>query len=181
MKAIRIFATKREKGAALVVSLLFLLIMTIIGVAGMQATSLEEKMTGNMRDRSLAFQAAESALRSCENLLNNPPAALVFPPTANPTQGLYNCQTSPPTNPPCPSLQGNLLSDSFWSNAANAVTYVDPGGGILANVASAPQCIIEKLPDIPVAPFVGTFYRVTGRGTGGTANAVVIVQSTYLK
>ena len=60
---------KTETGAVLVVSLLFLLVLTLIGLTGMQVTSLEEKMSGNMRDRNLAFQAAESALRAGEMYL----------------------------------------------------------------------------------------------------------------
>lgn len=36
----------------------------------MQATTLEEKMAGNSRDRNLAFQAAETALRDAEKYLS---------------------------------------------------------------------------------------------------------------
>ena len=55
-----------QSGSALVVGLLMLLVMTLTGVAAMHVTSLEEKMAGNARDRSLAFQAAETALRGGE-------------------------------------------------------------------------------------------------------------------
>ncbi|MBI5462894.1 MAG: pilus assembly protein PilX [Gammaproteobacteria bacterium] len=50
----------------MIVSLLFLLILTMIGVASMQTTTLEEKMAGNMRDRDVALQAAESGIRDGE-------------------------------------------------------------------------------------------------------------------
>ena len=53
----------KQSGAVLVVSLIFLLVLTVIGVAAMQNTSLEEKMAGNVKDRNLAFQNAESARR----------------------------------------------------------------------------------------------------------------------
>lgn len=45
------------------ISLIMLLLLTLIGVTGSQVTGLEEKMAGNMKDRNIAFQAAESALR----------------------------------------------------------------------------------------------------------------------
>ncbi|MCK5832023.1 MAG: pilus assembly PilX N-terminal domain-containing protein [Methylococcales bacterium] len=49
-----------QKGAVLVVSLLFLLIMTILGVSTMSTNVLEEKMVGNSRQLRIAFQAADS-------------------------------------------------------------------------------------------------------------------------
>lgn len=57
---------KSERGAALLVALIMLLLITILGVSAMQTTTLEEKMAGNLRDRHVAFQAAEAALRAGE-------------------------------------------------------------------------------------------------------------------
>ena len=59
----------RQKGAALVTSLIILLMLTLMGVAAMQTTTLEEKMAGNLRNENLAFQAAEAALRAGEAYL----------------------------------------------------------------------------------------------------------------
>lgn len=56
---------KTQAGLVLDISLIMLL-LTLIGVSGMQATGMEEKMAGNMRDRNVAFQAAEAALRIVE-------------------------------------------------------------------------------------------------------------------
>ena len=55
-----------QSGAVLIISLIMLLLLTLIGTTSMQTTTLEEKMAGNMRDRNIAFQAAESALRDAE-------------------------------------------------------------------------------------------------------------------
>ncbi|SER12540.1 type IV pilus assembly protein PilX [Amphritea atlantica] len=57
----------REQGAVLIIALIFVLILTLIGVSSMQGTTLQEKMSGNLRDRSVAFNAAEAALREGEN------------------------------------------------------------------------------------------------------------------
>lgn len=56
-----------QTGSALIISLLFLLILTILAVAGIQTTSMQERMSGNMRDRNMAFQASEAALRGGED------------------------------------------------------------------------------------------------------------------
>jgi type IV pilus assembly protein PilX len=55
-----------ECGAVLLVSLVMLLLLTLIGLAGMRMVQLEERMAGNLRDRQMAFQAAEAALRAGE-------------------------------------------------------------------------------------------------------------------
>ncbi len=60
------FGRDHQQGIALVVGLIFLLLMTLIGVTAIQTTSLDERMAGNVRDRNLAFQAAEAALRDAE-------------------------------------------------------------------------------------------------------------------
>ncbi|NOX27835.1 MAG: pilus assembly protein PilX, partial [Gammaproteobacteria bacterium] len=50
---------KKQKGAALIVSLFLLLVLTIIGVNSAQSTSLEEKMAHGILDRNVAMQSAE--------------------------------------------------------------------------------------------------------------------------
>jgi len=56
----------RQSGAALIVSLILLLVMTLLGVSAMQTNVLEEKMAGNHWRTQLAFQAAERGLREAE-------------------------------------------------------------------------------------------------------------------
>ena len=58
-----------QRGAALVISLILLVVMTLVGLASIRSTQLQESMSGNMVDRSLAFQRAESALRAAEQAL----------------------------------------------------------------------------------------------------------------
>lgn len=55
-----------QKGAALAVALVMLLIVTLLGLSSMRSTVMQERMTANQYDRSLAFQAAEAALRAAE-------------------------------------------------------------------------------------------------------------------
>src|SRR5688500_4573119 len=60
---------ERERGAALIVALVMLLIMTVLGVTAARNTNLQERMAGNLRDNNLAFQSAERALREGETFL----------------------------------------------------------------------------------------------------------------
>ncbi|MGE0310380.1 MAG: PilX N-terminal domain-containing pilus assembly protein [Lautropia sp.] len=56
----------RERGAALVISLMLLAIVMVLGTAAWQMGTLEERMVGQQRDRAIAFEAAEAALRDGE-------------------------------------------------------------------------------------------------------------------
>ena len=56
----------RQRGASLVVVLILLLVMTLLGLAVLRGTLLEERMSANLLDRSQNFQAAEAALTIIE-------------------------------------------------------------------------------------------------------------------
>jgi len=51
-----------QRGMALVVSLILLITVTLVGLAGMRGTILQERMAGGAYDRETGFQAAEAAL-----------------------------------------------------------------------------------------------------------------------
>jgi type IV pilus assembly protein PilX len=57
----------RQDGFSLVIVLVFMLVLIMIGITGMQASGLDERMAGHSRDRSVALQAAEATLRVAEN------------------------------------------------------------------------------------------------------------------
>jgi len=57
---------RAERGAVLVVSLMFLVVLTLLALTSMSGTTLEERMAGQYRDLNLAFQSAEAALRDAE-------------------------------------------------------------------------------------------------------------------
>lgn len=56
----------KEAGMALLVSLVFLLLLTIVGVVAMQGASLQEKMAGNTSSKNMSFQYSETLLRKAE-------------------------------------------------------------------------------------------------------------------
>lgn len=56
----------RQRGVALYVALIMLLLLTLLGLAALQVTSMQERMSGNYRTFNLAFNRAEDALRQVE-------------------------------------------------------------------------------------------------------------------
>lgn len=61
---VRPLASHRERGTALILSLIILMILTILGITAISTSSLEEKMSGNVQEGTRAFEVAESALQS---------------------------------------------------------------------------------------------------------------------
>lgn len=122
-----------QRGVALVVSLLLLIIVAIVGLAAVRGTIMQQKMSSNAFDREQAFQAAEAALRVATAVL----------PTA-PNQVARNCQTLAKSPNPC---LNNPFTDTTLP--ANSVYSVNSGSGssttfTASTVAAArPQYVIE--------------------------------------
>lgn len=68
-KQLNLSSYQKQKGVALAISLIMLLMLTIIGISNMESTIMEEKMAGNIIDRNRALQAAEAALRDGERTI----------------------------------------------------------------------------------------------------------------
>lgn len=54
---------RRQSGVALVVALLLLVVITLVGLAAVRGTLMQQKMSANLFDRQIAFQSAEAAMR----------------------------------------------------------------------------------------------------------------------
>ena len=159
----------RQQGVALIVALIFLGVLAILGVAIARNSSMEERMAGNTRDRDLAFQAAEAALKDAE--------ADLFPGfLANAFDG---------TTPGLIQYVANANDPAYW-RAYNWDAASQEATTALANVEAKPRYVIEKkpntiVPPVPpsVTPTTVQHFRVTARGVGGSADTIVILQSEY--
>jgi type IV pilus assembly protein PilX len=149
--------------------------MTLLGLASMRTTQLEERMTGNLVDRSLAFQAAEAALREAETRASSRP----LPAGAGCVNGLCG--------------PGDVEADTpawkdatVWASAPTAITN-------LASAVDAPRYIIELIAsgipprgscttseDVSSEVCTGSEvrYRLTARSTQA-GRATVLLQSIY--
>lgn len=170
---------RKQRGAVLIVALVLLLVLTILGTAGMQETTMEERMAGNFRDHAAALEAAESALRSGEADIRDTTefGAMLF----DGSDGTYEVTAS------STSVDPRTLSNYGRNVDAADLTY---DGKLL--VDAVPEFYIEQLPEIELpqsdltvgfqgqAPRV-RYYRVTGKGYGTSPNTEVILQSTYFR
>jgi len=164
----------KQRGVVLVVAMLILLLITIVGVTGMQTTILQESMAGAIRDKHIAFNAAEAALREGEKYLSG--ASL---PTFNNAGGRYSSDGT---------------SEELWKTVnwtAASASFIYPNTGLVgSNLTTLPRYIIEELPESEIEPssiVIGvnpqttrTLYQVTARGVG-KVGAVAILQTTFLR
>ncbi len=164
----------RQSGATLIVVLILLLIVTLLGLATLRGTIMEERMTANLTDRSLAFQAAESALREGEALAQTRPTI----PSSGCAGGV--CST------PVATDADRWSSSSFngWRNGTIALT----------GPALTPQFFIEYMGDAPTWPgcdlideanrsplCLAPRYRITARvRSSDGSRAEVLLQTNYL-
>lgn len=174
MKLNRESVARRQQGAVLVISLIILLVLTILGIAAMQSTTMEEKMAGNARNRDLAFQSAEAALREGEAYVENLTTTTGF----SGAGGLYSEADPDP----------DWTSTAAWTSAR---TYGSYGGSVIQGVAQQPKYYIKIVAVVSaprtskvLPPNVGgtvTIFRITAKGWGSTTNSQVVLQSRYGK
>lgn len=168
----RIQQTSRQKGVALIVSLILLMIMTLLGLAGIRGITQEERMANHSFDRSLAFQAIEAALRNVEQLIEtNKPT---------PTAGCSVVTTLMSCAAPIATDTPRWLDDNFKSwQALSAV-----GTG---DLAVTPEYFVEYLgnnfecrPGDSSSTTDCKRYRITARShDGSSARSSVMLQSIY--
>lgn len=58
---------RTQTGVSLLVVLILLLVTSVLGIAVLRSSGMQERMSANMRDRSIAMQGAESALRYAQD------------------------------------------------------------------------------------------------------------------
>jgi type IV pilus assembly protein PilX len=172
----------RQRGVSLLVSLLLLAMLSVATVAAMQTAGLQERIAGNTRDRTLAFNAAESALRDAEDYLQADPLLPLFDGSVN---GHYQKNDFPGLT--LTRVSAGTVADGtateVWNDPA-MVAYVLTRGityGSKTNVTelpgltTQPRYIIERMPSDSSRPIT---YRISAVATGRDASLVVL-QSFY--
>jgi type IV pilus assembly protein PilX len=167
MKSIQLITPfSRQRGVTLIVALIFLAILMLLGVTVAQTSSMQERMAGNTRDRDLALQAAEAALRAADATLN----ALPKDAGGNITTAFDGSTPGYVAYVPASANDADHWNDLDWDDGDSR-----SAGTSLSHVAEQPRYVIEKLPNIASTQR----FRVTARGVGASASTVVILQTGY--
>lgn len=165
-----------QRGFSLIIVLIFLVTLSVIAAAGIREILSGERINANARDRSLAFQAAESTGREALRHINSTGVTGV-------TTGYYTA----------PFAGGGDVS--FWrttsslTQAANCTyssttrfNWTSCAATATSNYGNtnAPQYVIEQMPVISAGSGSGEqWYRITTRASGGSGEADVILQLMF--
>jgi len=155
-----------QRGVALAMSLIFLLILTLFAVVSMNTGIMQEKMSGNMRDTDVAFQSTDTAVRYASEVMWT---------TLNGTP-----------DPQCINAVNNVwcANNVDWRNStwwdANGVNYRGDGTKQIAEAYEDPKMALEKLwfvkDDVnPANPKGNQYYRLNARGRGVTGISEAVI------
>jgi type IV pilus assembly protein PilX len=158
---------KSQRGATLIVAILFLLVITVLGISSWQMSNGEEKMAGLTRDRQLAFEAAEAALRDAEHDIRGKCATnSVCASRAVPIDSKRLAFPLTPKDPATPVM----------CQADGLCTAQKSDGG--RNIANVPVAILRCGPNGPSSSCVsgqsisyGTYTRTAGTATSYMPNS----------
>lgn len=153
----------RQRGAALIVSLVILVIVSIIGVSAIQLTLVQERMAGNQHDRNTAFQATEAALRAGERAIR--------------TNNFIERNTPLTT----------IASNNWAGWTTDAVSVALNNANLSANPAYVVSTPVRQRVNLDNSnPIFVEIFPVTARGSGETArvanqpSTTVILRSNFL-
>lgn len=185
----RFHPRSRQRGVALAVALILLVVITLVGLAAVSGTLMQQKMSANFYDRQIAFQSTEAAMRQAA-------LAIQATTTAAPA-GFYDCSTPASSSTAANTCQSDPFTDpNVPSGNIKTVTSGYDAGNM---VASKPQYIVQYMGrfPLPVPPvkqtshssYGGTsakptadFYRITARSGDPAAiggRASVELQSVF--
>jgi type IV pilus assembly protein PilX len=178
----------RERGIALVSSLLLMLIITIIAMSMFRSFGSQEKIAGNLREKDRALHAAESAQQYAEWWLTQPagsiaasaPVTCAVGPAldANAGQGQICTNASSLVN-----LGINTTQQLPWSvsyvqySPVGMATPLQAGNNNDPAYAWTPGFYIVDLG--LAADAAGEAYRIDAFSSGATTGTVAVVESTY--
>lgn len=147
-----------QRGVALVVALILLVVITLIGLAAVSGTIMQSKMAANQYDRQTAFQNAASALRVAQAQLEGGNYADVSSRTCSADPAGDVCLSNPFTDP-------NLPAGSIYPVAAGTAA----GQYTAADLATGqPQFVIEDMGNwIDPGSNVGCAHNVNAQQGGG--------------
>jgi Tfp pilus assembly protein PilX len=189
---------ERSQGVALAVALVFLLVLTLLGVSSLSGNTAQERMTYAFGDTIRAFHAADAAVREGEYWVSQQPRN-VFPGMGtnvpmfaatgtNMTQSTFN--------------NTNMMDSSWWaangmsfgsfysltaSPAARGTNMVELNRGSVNNTwyvveSMGPNPYFKSMNPGSQPSFTDYYYRITGHSTNagqGTSSVTVNVQSVW--
>jgi type IV pilus assembly protein PilX len=184
----------RQRGMALIAGLLLLVVLTLLGIGMFRSYGIQAKIAGNTREKQRALHAANDAQAYAEWWVSQPGGG-------NATMGSACNKIVQITNPTTYVTDPTLVQVCSNQLTASTVTltngpWTEAVGGNQVGFAYAPSGLSTtgsdayvQIPMFYIAFLNGAYdkqsgtqinnYRIEATGSGGTANTVSVVESTY--
>ncbi len=148
-----------QRGVVLIIALVMLVVISLLTTLSIRSAVSTESVSGNVRTTELASQAAEIALRYCEDAviqlqagavtLPSTPTVLAFqdPPRWKSTSGTWDVSPS----------DAFIIPSAYVNQATGTATY-----------KRAPECLVERMPVVTAAGVLSntSTFVITARGFG---------------
>ena len=166
----RMLQIGRQHGAALIMSLVILVILTLLGIASMNTANLQLLMTGNAQYQTVALSRAEQVIREAEAVVDKIVAGGAAPAI---TDGYHNITAGndPEVDLTAFSWPDNKTGTSAEANSKYIIEY--------SGAKSLPPTTFKFINGQPIAGDNVYVFRITAR-TLATRGAVRLVQSIYV-
>ncbi len=169
---------KKNKGFVLIVSLIFLVIMMMLGIFMFNGFTQDQRMAGNFREKSRALDAAQTALNSAELYLgsntylgpNNWAAGVACVANGNNTPSTTPIICNAPLSNP-----STVPWTSFTSYTPAGMSIDSSGPNKYSDKADIYTYFMGATSTNPPA----ALYQVTATAKGGNDSATAVVQSVY--
>ena len=177
---------RTEGGSVLITSLVFLMILTMLVLSSLANGTIDEKLSGNLRDKQIAFQAAEAVLREAESTLFS---LAPFDPY-DPDMFTDDCEPSEAGRPGglCRARELGKTprwQTLDWNRSAQSRTFARKADRLsdqFGELPVQPRYIVEMVTEPyqpnPAAACEPGIVQITARGEGRN-HSVVLLQSTY--
>ena len=185
IKSTMLTARAKQRGISLVIVLMFLVILSVLGISIMQSSSFGALIARNEADRNLSFQAAEAALRDAEADIK-----YVKADGSLCVEGAPPCRASAIDGSDFNSLCTNGLCEyseiatspawetsTLWASGGTSVPYgTYTSAAALPLVSQQPRYIIEFF---SLNNKQTTVYRITAVGYGANASTKTMLQTSF--
>lgn len=169
-------AQRHQRGAALIISLIILLAMTLIGVSSMDSAIMELRMAGTMQQQVVAMNRAEATLLAAENRID----AIIA------DGAVHNFETT--GDGFYPAVNNLDLEQANWDNIdseagplSTANNVDDDDAYVIEYLGAKPipgESVVEDNDGNIIGGAVHTFRNTTRSSSG--RDVVRIVQSVYV-
>ncbi|MDJ1140710.1 PilX N-terminal domain-containing pilus assembly protein [Marinicella sp. X102] len=188
----------KQQGAALAIGLILLVIITLMGYAGMKGTILQEKMAAGLHNRNLANSGANSAIRQGEFFLYNLVEVTNGVNVRGTPTGEFNDLYTLLLDPDDPNSAKNPVLEDFFRrnwNSTDGTEHEYDFTGLTGNAGlkQRPQYLIHEVVygnetndsgDAEAPAKAGSqnkqrSFMVTGKSQSGDGNTISLAQSMF--